>query len=231
VRCDSHVTQSAQSHRDPETQTLIQTNHSKLHCAAPLVCETRQSIYISKGNRDTDSHTHTATQTFTKTSHSRLPGAAPSGGARCDSQLLSRHQTHNLQDFKAKAKADSTFPDIEKAADSTFAGVEKAINRSAAFKSTKRTRHTVSGVDSIACSAIGVCSVAFIHLMLDLHLGCREGIHMAATRPPMVQHHSRRLVTPSWCRLRYIARSQILFKEENRTRSVVDKYYAAILCR
>ena len=30
---------------------------------------------------------------------------------------------------------------------------------------------------SIACSAFGVCSMAFVHPMLGLHLGCREGIH------------------------------------------------------
>ena len=183
---------------------------------------------------------HTETQTFTRTNHSKLPGAARFGGARRDSQPLSRHETHNLQDFKAKA--DSTFPGVEKAADSTFTGVEKAVNESAAIETWKAQRRlitpsvvfikakdfrsqdfvlhniTVSCIVtlllaqtfySIACSAFGVCSVANIHLMLSLHhFRCRDDIHRAASRPFMARHHSRRLVTPSWCRLRYKARSQ-----------------------
>jgi len=57
-------------------------------------------------------------------------------------QQLSRHETHNLEAFKAKA--DSTFPGVEKAADSTVTGVEKAINQSAALKTLKVQRRLVT---------------------------------------------------------------------------------------
>jgi hypothetical protein len=72
---------------------------------------------------------------------------------------------------------------------------------------------------SIACSACGVHSVTYIHLMLSLHyLRCRESIDLAAR----IGFSGHDII------LRYKARSQTSFKEENCSRSVVDKYYATI---
>jgi len=61
---------------------------------------------------------------------------------------VSRHEIDKSTRLQSQSRLHLT--GVEKAADTTFTGVEKAINQSAALKSTKKTCHTVSGVDSEA---------------------------------------------------------------------------------
>jgi hypothetical protein len=206
VTRDSHIT--SKRYRDTEIQTLIQTNHSKLHCAAPLGVRRGSLPTNSKRNRDTDSLTHKEIYRLSQSQIVQSCLAPPSGARDATANIQFKAQQLSLKKhtiYKAsKPKLTPPYQVLRKLLTPPSPALRKQLQHSKEqrrlitpsvvliiksgriksqdlklndIKSCMVTLLLARTFHSIACSAFGVCSVAFIHLMLGLHLRCREGIH------------------------------------------------------
>ena len=123
---------------------------SKLSCAASVGCETRQSTYISKRNRDTDSRTHVTHRDtdFHKDKSFKTAWRRPFWG--CETRQPTAVKTWNTQSTRLQSQSwlhlprrwESCWLHLYRLWESS-----QWVRSNRNLKSTKKTHHTVSGVD------------------------------------------------------------------------------------